>query len=220
MTDDATQPVPTLMRRRWWVTFTVALAAVVVVVWWIRQPDGEPATDAPEDGASSAAAQGGPGLALPETFEAGGLTWTQDSSPEARAALEAALGAGFEGRTTAEDGTPGGAVYLASGSADDTDPLVTSIEVSDAFADADPVDTAVGVVDANLGQQIAAGEVGDGGVACGFLPVVTDAGAGAQQWICAGVRGDTVINLLWPLSIASGDDAAEQTTAFVEAATA
>lgn len=221
MSDDDTQPAPTLMRRRWWVTFTVALAVLVVVVWWLRQPDGEPATEDPADTAPSAPADAAPEaeLVLPDTFSAGGLTWTQDTSDTAQAALAAALGDGFEGRTTAQDGTPGGAVYLADGGPDATDPLISSIEVSADFVTA-PVDTAAGIVEANLGQDVAVGEVGDGAVACGFLPVTLADGSPAQQWICALARGTTVVNLLWPLTVDSGDLAAEGTTAFFEAALA
>lgn len=220
MSDDDTQPAPTLMRRRWWVTFTVALAVLVVVVWWLRQPDGEPATEDPADTGSSAPADAPEAaLVLPDTFSAGGLTWTQDTSDTAQAALAAALGDGFEGRTTAQDGTPGGAVYLPDGGPDATDPLISSIEVSADFVTA-PVDTAAGIVEANLGQDVAVGEVGDGAVACGFLPVTLEDGSPAQQWICALARGTTVVNLLWPLTVDSGDLAAEGTTAFFEAAVA
>ncbi|MDT9593335.1 hypothetical protein RDV89_09670 [Nocardioides zeae] len=219
MSEDEPGPVPTMMKRRWWVTVTVALAGLVVLVWWLRQPDGEPPTDDPEPTESSEASGAtGDALVLPETFEAGGATWTRDASEQAQNALEAALGDGFDGRTVAEDGSPAGAVYVVDGS---TDPLIVSLEVGDELAASAPADTAYQVVTANLGQDVAVGEVDDAALACGFLPVVVGEGESqqAQQWVCAAARGDAVANLLWPLTVTTGDDAAALGSAFLDAAT-
>lgn len=55
VTSDSSQPLPTLMKRRWWVTITLALAGLVVLIWWLRQPDTEPMTEDADDSAQVSA---------------------------------------------------------------------------------------------------------------------------------------------------------------------
>lgn len=214
VTSESSDPLPTLMKRRWWVTITVALAGLVVLVWWIRQPDTEPMTEEPDAAETQGSTEAA--LTLPDAFAVGDRSWQIDDSPEAQERLESALGQGFEGRTTAEDGTPGGALYFSGGDAA-TEPLATSIVVNPDFVTA-PIDTAYGVLEGNGAAGVAGQEIDDSAIACGYLPLEIADGTTYPQWACAIARDTTVINLLWPLSIANGEDAAEQTAAFFEAA--